>query len=261
MAMTAIAMLGAIVASSASATNVTLPSRWTVNGAKLNAGQSAKVKCSVHEEEGVGKKLILDGEVGEGSEKIKVKLTATAIECINHEGTSEGNGSARIEQTGTGTEASPYQAEDFGRFVFTGVTVSEPANCTVAGGTVTTNPLQSKLIHDAAETKHEIVYDRFTPTGTNFASVKIEGASCSVAGTRIAKGAFCGKAENKTGVDAVNQPITSSLQTEETIESAGKTGEESCKLEFAGNIAHLTGTINNELAGANAGFTFGAAEK
>ena len=228
------------------------------NGVALNAGQSATVKCSVHEHEGVGNKLVLHGEVGEGTEKVAATITATGIECINHEGVSQGNGSARIEQTGTGTVADPYKAEDFGRFVFTGVTVSNPPHCIIPGGTVTTNPLKSQLIHDSSN--HNIVFDRFEPTGTNFATVKIESEApftCAIAGSRIAKGFFCAKAENETGVDAVNQPLTSSLATEETIGNS----EDSCGLIFAGNPAHLTGTVNNELTGVNAGKEWGAKEK
>jgi hypothetical protein len=126
-AMTAIALLGAIAAGAASAENVTSPSRWYINGAGLTAGQSEKVKCSVGNHNGEGAKLVLHGLVGEAPSQVEVTLTATGIECINHEGASEGNGSARIEQTGAGTEANPYRAEAFARMTFTGVTLSKQA--------------------------------------------------------------------------------------------------------------------------------------
>jgi len=247
--MAAIAMLGAIAANVASAENVTDPARWYVNGVGLNAGQSEKVKCSKSSES-----LVLEGTVGEGTEKVPAKLTASGIECINHEGTSEGNGSARIEQTGNGTTEA-YAAEDFGRLVFTGVTVTEPAHCKVSGGAVTTNPLKSQLLMDKAKTG--ITFDRFIPTGTNFATVKIESdgtGTCGIAGSRVAKGAACGQAANETGTFATNQKLSFSATVDAT---AGNT-EDSCELLFAGNPAHLTGTVNNELAGANAGKSFGA---
>jgi len=257
-ASTAIAMLAALAASFASANNVTLPSRWYVNGVGLSAGQSAKIKCSVHEEEEVGNKLVIHAEVGEVAPKIKVTLTATGIECINHEGTSEGNGSARIEQTGTGTAENPYRAEAFGRIILTGVTVSEPAHCKVAGGSVTSNPVQIQALTDKANTK--IRFNRVTPTGANLATTKIESdgtGACSIEGNRVTKGAICSKAENEAGIMAVNQPVTHSLAVDETV---GNT-EDSCELIFAGNPAHLTGTVSYELAGANVGQKWGAKEK
>ena len=142
--------------------------------------------------------------------------------------------------------------------MFTGVPVSEPPHCKVPGGTFTTNPLQSQLLHDA--TNHNIVFKRFVPTGSNIATIRTESdgtGTCSVEGNQIPRGAFCGGWENQTGVDAVNQPLTARLATEETIGNV----EDSCELILAGNPAHLTGTVNTELTGVNAGKEWGAKGK
>jgi hypothetical protein len=245
------AILASIVASSAMGAVETRESRWYVNHAGLEGGHSANVKCSVgtHNES----KLVLSGEIGEAT-KVPVKLTATGIECINNAGTG-GNGTASIVQEGS---PGSFSAHDEGRLRFTGVTVSEPPNCAVEGGTVTTNELVSELYMDS--TLPAITFDKFEPkTGAagNFATVKVinkeKGVNCSVAGNRIAKGVAWGEAENHTGVEAVNQPLTFSLPGEETAGGSGA-------LVFAGNPAHLTGTVNNELAGASAGLEWGAEE-
>jgi hypothetical protein len=235
MAFTAIALFGAIAAGSASANNVTpAESHWRVAGANLANGATKNVKCEVAEETGIGKTLVLEGLVGEAPSQVAVKIQATGVECVNHEGTVGANGTSVIEQSGTTAKA-------LGRLKFTGVTVAEPSGCAVEGGSVTTNPLEAKLLLDSAN--EEIAFERFVPTGTNFATVKITGASCAVAGSRIAKGAACGQAENKTGVEAVTQPLTFGTSVETT---AGNTGD-SCELIFASNPAHLKGKVVNTL--------------
>jgi hypothetical protein len=244
------ALLAGIAANSASAAAVTKPSRWYVNAAGLNAGQTATVKCNVEEETGIGKKLVLHGTVGEG-EGISYTLTATGIECINHEGTPGANGTATINQTGKGTVAEPYVAEDLGRVRFTGVTVSSPLNCAVAGGSVLTNPLKSELYMDS--TDNTVTFDRFEPTGTSFATVIIESVppgsgKCAIEGSRIIKGFVYGQAANKTGTEAVKQHLTFGTSVETTAGNG---------LVFAGNPAHLTGTVNNELT---SGFKYGSKE-
>jgi hypothetical protein len=235
LAFTALAVLGAIAAASAGANNVTPSmSTWSVGGTVLASGATKNVKCGVLEETGIGDRLVLDGEVGEPPSTVAVKLAAKGIECINHEGAEGANGTSVIEQSGTTARA-------IGRLKFTGVTVVEPSGCEVKGGSVTTNPLEAKLLLDSAS--EEVVFTRFTATGTNLAKVEIIGASCPVAGTRIAKGAVCGQAENKTGVEAVTQVLTFGTSVETT---AGNTGD-SCELIFASNPAHLTGKVANTL--------------
>jgi hypothetical protein len=248
--LTSMALLAGIAANSASAAAVTKPSRWYVNGVGQNAGQVGTVKCNVEEETEIGKKLVLEGTVGEGA-GIKVTLTATGIECINHEGTPGANGTATLNQTGKGTVAEPYVAEDLGRLKFTGVTVSTPPNCAVKGGTVTTNPLKSELYMDSAD--NTVTFDEFKPTGTSFATVPVvsvpEGSgTCSVEGERIAKGFTYGQAVNKTGVEAVKQHLTFGTSVETTAGNG---------LTFAGNPAHLKGTVNNELT---SGLKYGSKE-
>jgi hypothetical protein len=243
-------VIGMIFVGSATAASETRETRWYINGAGLAGGQGENVKCSIGEHPAGEKKLVLTGEIGEGP-KIPIKLTATGLACVNHEGTVGGNGTARIIQTGP-----PWAAEDLQRWHFTGVTVSEPARCAVEGGTILTNPLKSEVYHDVANPA--IIFKKFEPTtgptGT-VATVKIvnsEGNLCPLAGNRVVKGSVFGEFELHTGVEAVNQPLTFSLAVDET---AGST------LSFAGNPAHVTGTVNTELAGANAGKVWGSKPK
>jgi hypothetical protein len=242
--LTSMALLGAVTANSAfAAAETPAKSQWYVNAAKLASGGTEKVKCSVAEETGIGKNLQLTGTIGEGA-GIAVTLNATGVECVNHEGAVGANGTATINQEGT-------SAQDRGRLKFTTVTVTTPANCAVKGGTVTTNPLKSELYIDSAE--KQTTFDRFEPTGTSFATVEIvsvpEGSGkCSVEGGRIAKGFTYGQAANKTGVEAVNQPLTFGSSVETTAGNG---------LTFAGNTAHLAGKVNNELV---SGSKFGAKE-
>jgi hypothetical protein len=252
LALTAVAMLASVFAASASAaeTEAVTPteSHWTVEGKKLAAGAAEKVKCFVGEHNSE-KMLHMTGTIGEGA-GVEAEITATGIDCINHEGTDEGNGSARIEQVGT-------SAQDFGRLKFTGVKVVKPAHCTVAE-TITTNPLKSEIyMHKLKNVAVDKVFDRFEPTGTNFVTLVIgseAGFTCAIAGNRIVKGFVYGQSvagdtatliekPTSTGAaganpDAVVQSLTFSKAIDETAGSA---------LTFGGNPAHLTGRVDNEL--------------
>ena len=238
-ALFAVVALGAIMASSAFAASETFHSHVYIGTTGQANGFKETVKCSAGEHEG-SKVLKLNGTIGEGA-GTPVELQATGINCIKHltEGTEPG---ATILQTGTTAET--LMVEDLGRLEFTGVSVTKPTGCTTSS-TITTNPLKSEIFTDVAEPK--IAFDKFEPTGTTFASVTISG--CSVAGTYAVKGSAFGQFVNLTGVSAVNQPLTFSSGIETT---AGGT------LKFAGNTASLTGRVNNELSGANAGKEFSA---
>jgi len=203
------------------------------------------------------KKIVLSGEIGEVA-PVAVKITATGVECIGETGTA--NGETEIVQL---ESSGPYFAQDRGRLKLTGVTVSEPANCAVEGGTITTNALKSELYMDRAQEK--ITFDEFEPKagpGANLATIKIvnkEGKACAVAGNRLLKGAFFGTAEfggffTATGEERIDQPLEFSSFVELTTESTAS-------LTLAGNAAHLTGTVHTKLAGANVGKKWGAEEK
>jgi hypothetical protein len=242
LALTAVAMLAAAFASSASAAAVTKPSTWTVNGVNLAAGASKNVKCSVGSHNG-SSTLALTGTIGEGA-GVATELKATGIECINHEGTEGANGTAKIEQVGTGATGS---AMALGRLKFTGVTVVKPEHCTVAT-TITTNPLKSEVyMHESGINK---VFDRFEPTGANFATVVVgsqSGFTCAIAGNRIVKGFVYGQSvEGETTEKPTTTPATETAVQSLTFSSAIDTTAGSA-LTFAGNPAHLTGRVNNEL--------------
>ena len=203
---------------------------YGVKGATLAVGTSKAVTCSIgkHAFDGGEKELLeLEGEVGEEA-GTRISLTATGIKCLN----------AKIFNENTG-KTPPVVGKDSGELEFTGVTVMTPPNCTVQGNKVVTKPLVSELYTDPSNTT--IGFDKFEPAtaGGNFATVVVEGPSCSIAGNRIAKGFVFGEGKNATGTSAVTQPITFSPTIDTTAGSA---------LVFAGNPAHLTGQVINKLS-------------
>jgi hypothetical protein len=138
-------------------------------------------------------------------------------------------------------------AQDRQRWHFTNVTVSEPANCEVENGTIITSPLKSEVFHHSE--KAEVILKKFEPTpGFNFATIKFVGPKCPIAGARVMKGFVYGEFELRTDVFAVNQPLTFSEAVDVTAGSA---------LTLGGNPAHLTGTLNTELASVDAGKKWG----
>ncbi len=212
LAMAGVAMLAAVMASSAMAA-AEPGGVWYVNGKQLSGSET--VNCSA------AGTLKLEGSVGSEGE-VPVTLTATGIECV--------------EATVFNNEAGTL-GEDAGRLRFTGVTVDSPPNCSVSGGTVTTQNLKSSLAMDSSNPA--ITFDKFEPAATNFAVVKITGATCAVSGNRYVRGYVYGQASNLTEEPAATQPLNFSSSIDATAGSA---------LEFAANPAHLTGTVNNTLA-------------
>jgi hypothetical protein len=246
LSLAAVMILGAVLASSAFATAETKPSRWYVNGVGLNAAQKANVTCKGTERVGQ--------VAGEGNLKLVSKvlgeefvITGTGIECLPHV-TTETN--ARIEQTGEGTVANPYVAEDFGKFKFTGLTVSKPAGCKVPTS-ITTEALKSEIYMEGTN-----VYDKFVPTGEFFAKVPITG--CAIESTPKVTGSSFALAQhvnaegktvnNLTGEEFVSQMLTSSAAIETAAGGTLKLGPEP---------ATLSATVDNELT---SGLKFGAKE-
>jgi hypothetical protein len=170
-----------------------------------------------------------------GAPKVPITLTATGVECIEASIFNDENGAAT----------------DQGKLRFTGVTVDDPAACSVENGTVTTNNLHTELYMDSSKTS--IAFDKFEPaTGiTNLAVVKLIGPECFIAGSRSLKGTFYGQAVNATGIQAVTQPLKFGKAVEET--ATGK-----LNLEFAGNPAELEGQTVNFLTGVGLGKKFWA---
>jgi hypothetical protein len=225
--MASVALLGAVIASSASA-SVTTGGSWYEEGVgKLPANTHTAVKC---EAEG---KLRLVGFVG--TTKVPITLTAAGVECLEASIFNDENGAAT----------------DQGRLRFTGVTVDTPPTCSVENGTVETNNLHTELYMDSANTS--IAFDKFEPASgiTNLAIVPLIGAECPITGRKVARGSVYGQAVNATGVQAVNQPLRFGKGVDETA-----TG--SLNLEFAGNPAELEGQVANFLSGVGLGKRFWA---
>ncbi|HEY2054318.1 MAG TPA: hypothetical protein VGH14_10330 [Solirubrobacterales bacterium] len=212
LALTAVAMLAAVMANSASAT-MTAEGQW-FNGSGVLLPETG-VNCS----KGEGP-LVLTGTVG----TTPTKLEATNVECVGAVVKNESSHGVAV-----------------GKLNFTGVTVVEPAGCAVAGGHVETEKLKAELYMSSASTTK--AYVKFQPfeAGGLFASFEITG-SCAAAGPRTVKGSTFGEAANPTKTPATTQGLNFSTAVEEATEST-------TTLKFAGNNAHLSGKANNTLVG------------
>jgi hypothetical protein len=217
LALAAVLAFGAVTTSNAFALEaVTSPGAWYVGGTKLADGTAngAELACSIGEHE--GKKFVLTSTVG--TNNTPLKLTATGVECTT--GTKIFN-----EVIGEKTEA---HAE--GRIRFTGVTVSEPAGCSVEGGAVETEELTAEVQMEKAGGAGK-TYIKFAPkAGTTFATVPIIG--CAIALEYPVKGTLFGESVNATGVEATEQKVTFSEAIQKTAGGS---------LTFGGKAAQLTG--------------------
>ncbi len=224
LAIASVAMLAAVMASSASAAS------WQVGTEEAHEALSKAETVSCTNEG----KLTLEGELtGFGP----IVLTATGINCVE---------ASIFNESGA--------AKDAGKLEFTGVTIDGELGtvCSVEENekhTVTTNPLESELVMHAEDP--EVVFDSFVPAEerVNFAVVHIVGASCPIAGNRAVRGNVSGQAAYPTGTPALTQSLTFSATVDATAGS---------NLKFAGNPAHLVGTVDNFLSGAHAGEEFWA---
>jgi hypothetical protein len=216
LAITAVGMLAAIVASSASASAVTEAGKVWRTGAShtvLASGATKSVSCSTPGT------LTMKGTVGAE----EVELTASGIKC-------EG---ATIFNEYEGTTA--HAAKDEGKLTFTGVKLVKPTNCTVPTE-ISTNALKSEIYMESTESG--VALDKFEPaTGStgNFATITLSG-SCAASGARLVKGTVYGRAKNHTGVYSTEQP----LEFSSTINSTA-----GGSLTLAGNAASLAGTVTN----------------
>lgn len=215
--LTAAAIFVGVMADSAHAT-MSAAGEWYLGfapGTTLVEGTSKAMTCSKESEA-----LVLTGSIGET--KIPVKIKATGIECIGFV----------IKNSGT-------HGIGEGKLKFTGVTVVEPTGCTVASGSVETAAVKPELWKDSENTALGFVkYSQ--PLGENLATVEITGA-CAAAGNRIVKGSVFGELFWLTGSSSAFQPVSFSTAIDTTAGSA---------LKFAGNPAHLSGTVTNVLTSA-----------
>jgi len=106
---------------------------------------------------------------GEGNENTVLKATiagfATTLQATGVEGTN----SPTMMNNLSGEE---HQATGEGKIKYTGVTVTNPAGCSVAGGTVTTFQLKATTAGQGMALKFE------PAEGTTFAEFEITGATC-----------------------------------------------------------------------------------
>jgi hypothetical protein len=220
LALMAVGVLTAFAAGSASAATMVPKYQWYTGATTttLPVGSSKVVSCST------SGTFVLTGSVGENH--VPVKLTATGIECI---GASLFN------------EGSPVLGHDKGKLKFKGVTVDEPVGCEVEGGAVETNELKTALYAEEGVTGK--VFDKYEPaagaTG-NFATVHLIGSGCSVSGAKVVKGTVYGEAAKLAGEAATTQTLNFSSSIDTTTGGA---------LTFAGNEAHLTGSVVNSIGG------------
>lgn len=146
-----------------------------------------------------------------------------------------------------------------GRLKLTGVKVVKPAHCTVAS-TITTNPVKSEVyMHKLKGVAVNKVFTRFEPTGTNFATVAVgseAGFICAIAGNRILKGFAYGQAVGGAS-EAPEELPTTTPATESVVGSLtfSKAIDETARssLTFAGNPAHMTGRVQDELVSGKNG--------
>jgi hypothetical protein len=218
-------VLGAITANGAFAENsFTEPgSTWTVAGAPLAQNVHKALKTAA-----VGKQSLKTTVGG-----ITLDITATGVECIE----------CFIDNTPTTT------ATIDGTLKYTGVTMSEPASCTVRGGTITTKPLTAVVGMGAINANRDLL--KFKPvSGTTLAVFELNGPGCSISGTYKVTGTQFAESVNNTNITTVDQEL---VMSEAIQKQAGTAGS----LKFGENAAILSGTIDGTLV---SGETFGSAE-
>ncbi|MCW2982184.1 MAG: hypothetical protein JWO14_3911 [Solirubrobacterales bacterium] len=144
----------------------------------------------------------------------------------------------KITQNGT-------VAEDSGKLIFSELTVTKPANCSVTSP-IKTKALKTELV---AHTGSTHAFDKFAPaSGEVFATIEVTG--CSVEGLYNVKGTTYGEAET-WGNELVAQPLAFSPAINTTLGGA---------LTLGSNAATLTASGLNHLSGTNVGKVFGAIE-
>ncbi|MGH2938700.1 MAG: hypothetical protein ACRDPE_11345 [Solirubrobacterales bacterium] len=216
--------LAAVMASSALGAATTGKSQWYVGGVALANNASKEVTCK-----STGN-LTLEGTVL----GLKTKLTATGVECVE----------SKIEQVEVenAKKEKEKMAIDSGKLRFTGVTVDEPEGCSVTGGTVTTEKLNTFVQMDGAK-----VYDKFQPAlGETFVKIPITG--CAIAGNIPVTGTDFGLATHLNAKEETVNNLTGEEFAQQMLTFSGKINEEAGgALKLGGNTATLTGTADNEV--------------
>lgn len=211
----AMVVLGAITANRVFAANEFSETggQWYVSGSKLS-GEKAFTTTAVGTQK-------LETTVG----GTKLDLTATGV-------TSSGSVIVNFT-THTATIDLTYE--------YTGVTVTEPKNCSVAGGKIVVGPLTGVLGMKLNIGSTQTV--RFTPqSGTTVATPVLEGPGCPLAGKYKMTGTLFAEVANATGVFAINQELKFSKGIQESAGNA-------TSLKIGEEAAFLTGAIKGKLAG------------
>jgi hypothetical protein len=199
--------LGAIVASSASATATTVAKEWNTTGTIKEAITIGKHKVASGEELAVGEFTTTVSGLG-------LDLTSTGAKCL----------SCSISNSGGAAIGS-------GKIKFTGVTAMAPAKCKVRNESVETTALKIEAHYMEGET----VYVKFSPaSGEAFATVQLEnkstGETCPISTGVVVKGSLYAQAENKTGVAATLQNVTLDPAINATAGGELKVGTEKASL-------------------------------
>ncbi len=212
-----VVVLSVVAAQIASAANFeTSKGFWYVNGSKLAQGSAngKHAKCEVDPGTVIG----LTTTVGKNN--VPLKFQATGIACPEGEIFNESE-----------------EAKFRGKIKLTGMTVVEPAGCTVAGGTVQTNTVKGSVGMKKGSSSIDTVV--FEPAvGEEFAEITIEG--CTLSGGYALKGVIYGQPTNETCVEAEKQTVDFSKEIEE---GAGGV------LTFLGHGTQITGELSLSLEG------------
>ncbi len=222
LALLAVFALSAIVANSAAAAATTGVTSWYKEGVKVTEGfaNGLPVTCAQNGE------LTITTTVGKSNTPLKLKATGT--EC------PEGD----IDNlTVEGKEMALATA----KLKFTGVTVVEPATCSLSGGKIETATVFGELFMDGLSSDLKL-----SPlTGETFTELEIEG--CVIAGTYLLKGSVFGREEKLTGESEVVQKVSFSQTINEGAGGA---------LTVGGHAAAINGNLGISLSAPNAGKKF-----
>ncbi|HKZ12685.1 MAG TPA: hypothetical protein VJL81_02455 [Solirubrobacterales bacterium] len=241
--------LGAITANAAQAEGT----GWTIGttenqttaGTLIPNGTHERISCKKH---GTSS-LVFTGSL---LPLVPVRFTVQAIDCLERQGSTN---AATIDNT-----TSPNHSEVV--LTMTSTELTEPANCSV-GSEKTSNLLTDTVIMDPTAGS-TTVFDKFfthNAEAGSFFTLEFSGALCPIAeNSASVKGTLCGEMVHTTaggtGYDPNNTGTLTKVQT--LLFGAAQQTTANCKLTFAGRTAQITGAVDFELSGANAGKPFGA---
>jgi hypothetical protein len=213
--------LGAVLASSAFAAAVTEDVKWyTGGGSGTLLGSSETVSSTIASSPATFTTHVA-GTLYE--------IRATGINCLN----------CKMENSGGAAVGS-------GELEFTGVSVVQPAGCSIAS-TITTKPLSITADWMIGSTN----YIEFEPTAgasTQFATVEVTG--CALATNLVPKGVVYMQSANATATPAVEQEVHSSESINATASGLAK------PLHVGTELAVLTGSAKFKMSGTHAGQDF-----